>query len=147
MIIRTGDDPFGAYPCRALRGFGVGDRRVAPVPGPPAPAASCEVFPPDGFPPCSRRRPDAPGLRVDARGLGLGAVRGARVPPCERRGARGADGPGLWRRSCGARTVGTADAPPPPPRPRRLPAPSACLLSTRGPKRPTLCRARARPAD
>ena len=37
VITRTGDDPFGEFLHDALRGFGVDDRYVTPVPGLPDP--------------------------------------------------------------------------------------------------------------
>src|SRR5689334_8574751 len=43
LITRTGDDPFGRFIHHALRGFGVDDKFVAPVTGPPTPVTFCEV--------------------------------------------------------------------------------------------------------
>ena len=40
VITRTGDDPFGTYLHEALKGFGVDDRWVTPVPGLPTPRES-----------------------------------------------------------------------------------------------------------
>ncbi|MFF1543969.1 5-dehydro-2-deoxygluconokinase [Streptomyces sp. NPDC058291] len=79
VISRTGDDPFGAYLHEALRGFGVDDRWVTPVPGLPTPVTFCEVFPPDDFPLYFYRQPKAPDLEIDAHELDLDAVREARV--------------------------------------------------------------------
>jgi 5-dehydro-2-deoxygluconokinase len=79
VITRTGDDPFGAYLHEALRGFGVDDRWVTPVPGLPTPLTFCEVFPPDDFPLYFYRRPKAPDLEIDAHELDLDAVRAARM--------------------------------------------------------------------
>ncbi|MES4890293.1 5-dehydro-2-deoxygluconokinase [Streptomyces sp. NPDC096012] len=79
VITRTGDDPFGTYLHEALRGFGVDDRWVTPVPGLPTPVTFCEVFPPDDFPLYFYRQPKAPDLEIDARDLDLGAVRDARI--------------------------------------------------------------------
>ncbi|MFE5404464.1 5-dehydro-2-deoxygluconokinase [Streptomyces sp. NPDC056580] len=79
VITRTGDDPFGTYLHEALRGFGVDDRWVTPVPGLPTPVTFCEVFPPDDFPLYFYRRPKAPDLEIDAAGLDLDAIAGARV--------------------------------------------------------------------
>ncbi|MER5601082.1 5-dehydro-2-deoxygluconokinase [Streptomyces sp. NPDC002265] len=79
VITRTGDDPFGAYLHEALRGFGVDDRWVTPVPGLPTPVTFCEIFPPDDFPLYFYRRPKAPDLEIHARDLDLGAVRDAHV--------------------------------------------------------------------
>ncbi|MFF5309480.1 5-dehydro-2-deoxygluconokinase [Streptomyces massasporeus] len=79
VITRTGDDPFGTYLHEALRGFGVDDRWVTPVPGLPTPVTFCEVFPPDDFPLYFYRRPKAPDLEIDAHELDLDAIRDARV--------------------------------------------------------------------
>ncbi|MEV6181542.1 5-dehydro-2-deoxygluconokinase [Streptomyces sp. NPDC052015] len=79
VITRTGDDPFGAYLHEALRGFGVDDRWVTPVPGLPTPVTFCEVFPPDDFPLYFYRQPKAPDLEIDAHELDLDAVRDARI--------------------------------------------------------------------
>lgn len=79
VITRTGDDPFGAYLHEALRGFGVDDRWVTPVPGLPTPLTFCEVFPPDDFPLYFYRRPKAPDLEIHAHELDLDAVRAARI--------------------------------------------------------------------
>ncbi|MEU0048675.1 5-dehydro-2-deoxygluconokinase [Streptomyces sp. NPDC006184] len=79
VITRTGDDPFGAYLHEALRGFGVDDRWVTPVPGLPTPVTFCEVFPPDDFPLYFYRQPKAPDLEIDAHQLDLDAVRGTRI--------------------------------------------------------------------
>jgi 5-dehydro-2-deoxygluconokinase len=79
VITRTGDDPFGTYLHEALRGFGVDDRWVTPVPGLPTPVTFCEVFPPDDFPLYFYRQPKAPDLEIDAHELDLDAVRDARV--------------------------------------------------------------------
>ncbi|MET8246301.1 5-dehydro-2-deoxygluconokinase [Streptomyces sp. NPDC005202] len=79
VITRTGDDPFGAYLHEALRGFGVDDRWVTPVPGLPTPVTFCEVFPPDDFPLYFYRQPKAPDLEIDVHDLDLDAIRDARV--------------------------------------------------------------------
>ncbi|MEU7056165.1 5-dehydro-2-deoxygluconokinase [Streptomyces sp. NPDC046197] len=79
VITRTGDDPFGAYLHQALRGFGVDDRWVAPVPGLPTPVTFCEVFPPDDFPLYFYRQPKAPDLEIHAGDLDLDAIRDARL--------------------------------------------------------------------
>ncbi|MFG3205408.1 5-dehydro-2-deoxygluconokinase [Streptomyces sp. NPDC048192] len=79
VITRTGDDPFGAYLHEALRGFGVDDRWVTPVPGLPTPVTFCEVFPPDDFPLYFYRQPKAPDLEIDAHELDLDAIRAARI--------------------------------------------------------------------
>lgn len=79
MISRTGADPFGAYLRAELRGFGVDERWVTEVPGPPTPVTFCEIFPPDDFPLYFYRRPKAPDLEVRAEELDLAAVRAARI--------------------------------------------------------------------
>ncbi|MFJ9863351.1 5-dehydro-2-deoxygluconokinase [Streptomyces sp. NPDC101165] len=79
VITRTGDDPFGAYLHEALRGFGVDDRWVTPVPGLPTPVTFCEVFPPDDFPLYFYRQPKAPDLEIDAHDLDLDAIREAGI--------------------------------------------------------------------
>ncbi|UXY27663.1 5-dehydro-2-deoxygluconokinase [Streptomyces sp. HUAS TT20] len=79
VITRTGDDAFGAYLHEALRGFGVDDRWVTPVPGLPTPVTFCEVFPPDDFPLYFYRQPKAPDLEIDAHELDLDAIREAGI--------------------------------------------------------------------
>ncbi|MGW0282164.1 5-dehydro-2-deoxygluconokinase [Streptomyces sp. NPDC003236] len=79
VITRTGDDPFGTYLHEALRGFGVDDRWVTPVPGLATPVTFCEVFPPDHFPLYFYRRPKAPDLEIHAGDLDLDAVAAARI--------------------------------------------------------------------
>jgi 5-dehydro-2-deoxygluconokinase len=79
LISRTGADPFGDYVHRALRDFGVDDRWVAPVAGPPTPVTFCEIFPPDDFPIYFYRYPTAPDLQIRAEELDLDAIRAARV--------------------------------------------------------------------
>ncbi|MFJ6543561.1 5-dehydro-2-deoxygluconokinase [Streptomyces sp. NPDC091385] len=79
VITRTGADPFGDYLHEALRGFGVDDRWVTPVPGLPTPVTFCEVFPPDDFPLYFYRLPKAPDLEIHPGELDLDAIRAARV--------------------------------------------------------------------
>jgi 5-dehydro-2-deoxygluconokinase len=79
LISRTGADPFGEYLHRVLREFGVDDRWVAPVSGPPTPVTFCEIFPPDDFPIYFYRYPTAPDLMIRADELDLAAIRAARV--------------------------------------------------------------------
>ena len=79
VITRTGDDPFGEYLHDALRGFGVDDRFVSPVPKIPTPVTFCEIFPPDDFPLYFYRYPTAPDLQIRADELDLDAVRDADV--------------------------------------------------------------------
>jgi 5-dehydro-2-deoxygluconokinase len=79
LVSRTGEDPFGDYLHRALRDFGVDDRWVAPVSGPPTPVTFCEIFPPDDFPIYFYRYPTAPDLQIRPEELDLAGVRAARV--------------------------------------------------------------------
>ncbi|OLF08860.1 5-dehydro-2-deoxygluconokinase [Actinophytocola xinjiangensis] len=79
LISRTGEDPFGEYLHRALRGFGVDDRYVTGVPGLPTPITFCEIFPPDDFPLYFYRYPRAPDLQIEPGELDLDAVRDARI--------------------------------------------------------------------
>lgn len=79
LITRTGADAFGRYIHRALREFGVDDRFVSPVNGPPTPVTFCEVFPPDDFPLYFYRYPTAPDLLIEPQDLPLEAIRAARV--------------------------------------------------------------------
>src|SRR5262245_21570465 len=79
VITRTGDDPFGAFIHAALRGFGVDDRYVTPVPGLPTPVTFCEIFPPDHFPLYFYRFPKAPDLVIRESELDLDAIRAAGV--------------------------------------------------------------------
>ena len=79
LVTRTGADAFGRYIHRALRGFGVDDRFVAPVDGPPTPVTFCEVFPTDDFPLYFYRYPTAPDLLIEPQDLPLEAIRDARV--------------------------------------------------------------------
>ena len=79
LVTRTGADAFGRSIHQALRGFGVDDRFVTPVDGPPTPVTFCEVFPPDDFPLYFYRYPIAPDLMIEPRDLPLGPIRDARV--------------------------------------------------------------------
>jgi 5-dehydro-2-deoxygluconokinase len=79
LITRTGRDPFGRYIHQALRGFGVDDRYVSAVDGPPTPVTFCEVFPPDDFPLHFYRYPIAPDLIINADELPLDAIATARI--------------------------------------------------------------------
>ncbi|WP_433472990.1 5-dehydro-2-deoxygluconokinase [Spirillospora sp. CA-142024] len=79
VITRTGDDPFGRFIHKALRGYGVDDRFVTPVPGLPTPLAFCEIFPPDDFPLYFYRYPKAPDLEIRPDELDLEAIRAARI--------------------------------------------------------------------
>src|SRR6185312_3012308 len=79
VITRTGDDPFGLYIHDALRGFGVDDRFVTPVPSLPTPVTFCEIFPPDDFPLYFYRFPKAPDLEIYEKELDTDAIREAGV--------------------------------------------------------------------
>jgi len=79
VITRTGADPFGEFLHDALRGFGVDDRFVTPVPHLPTPVTFCEIFPPDDFPLYFYRFPKAPDLEIHPHELDLDAVRDADV--------------------------------------------------------------------
>jgi 5-dehydro-2-deoxygluconokinase len=79
VITRTGDDPFGAYIHDALRGFGVDDRFITPVPSLPTPVTFCEIFPPDDFPLYFYRYPKAPDLEIYENELDLDAIRAADI--------------------------------------------------------------------
>jgi 5-dehydro-2-deoxygluconokinase len=79
VITRTGDDPFGRYIHRALRGFGVDDRFVSAVPDLPTPVTFCEIFPPDHFPLYFYRFPSAPDLQIRVEELDLEAIAAADI--------------------------------------------------------------------
>jgi 5-dehydro-2-deoxygluconokinase len=79
VITRTGDDPFGRFIHKALRGYGVDDRYVTAVPGLPTPVVFCEIFPPDDFPLYFYRYPKAPDLEIRAAELDLDAIGSARI--------------------------------------------------------------------
>lgn len=79
VITRTGDDPFGRFLHRALRGYQVDDRYVTAVPELPTPVTFCEIFPPDDFPLYFYRRPTAPDLQIRASELDLAAIGAAGV--------------------------------------------------------------------
>src|SRR6187402_3020229 len=79
IITRTGADPFGEFLHDALRGFGVDDRYVTPVPGLPTPVTFCEIFPPDDFPLYFYRFPKAPDLEIFSADLDLDAIRSAEI--------------------------------------------------------------------
>ena len=79
VITRTGEDPFGTYIHRALRGFGVDDRFVSAVPGLCTPVTFCEIFPPDDFPLYFYRFPTAPDLQMRAEELDLEAIAAADI--------------------------------------------------------------------
>ncbi len=79
LVTRTGEDPFGRYIHQALQDFGVDDRFVSAVAGPPTPVTFCEVFPPDDFPLYFYRYPTAPDLMLEADQLPLDAIKDAGI--------------------------------------------------------------------
>lgn len=79
VITKVGDDPFGPYVRRALRGFGVDDRWVGTHPTLRTPVVFCEIHPPDDFPLLFYREPAAPDMTIAAGELDLDAIRAARV--------------------------------------------------------------------
>ncbi|HEX2499040.1 MAG TPA: 5-dehydro-2-deoxygluconokinase [Actinomycetes bacterium] len=79
VVTRTGADPFGDYVHAALRGFGVDERWVSPVPGLPTPVTFCAMLPPDDFPLYFYREPKAPDLEIRADELDLPELAAARV--------------------------------------------------------------------
>jgi 5-dehydro-2-deoxygluconokinase len=79
VITRTGDDPFGRFIHRALRGYGVDDQYVTAAPGLPTPVTFCEIFPPDDFPLYFYRWPKAPDLEIYRGELDYDAIRMADV--------------------------------------------------------------------
>jgi 5-dehydro-2-deoxygluconokinase len=79
IVTHTGDDPFGLFIHDALRGFGVDDRYVTPVPELPTPVTFCEIFPPDDFPLYFYRFPKAPDLEIKEEELDLAAIRAAGI--------------------------------------------------------------------
>jgi 5-dehydro-2-deoxygluconokinase len=79
VITRTGADPFGEFVHQALRGYGVDDSLVTPVPGLPTPVTFCEIFPPDNFPLYFYRFPKAPDLEIYEGELDYQAIGAARV--------------------------------------------------------------------
>jgi 5-dehydro-2-deoxygluconokinase len=79
VITRTGDDPFGRFVHKALRGYGVDDRYVTAVPELPTPVTFCEIFPPDNFPIYFYRWPKAPDLEIRSEQLDVDAIRSAGV--------------------------------------------------------------------
>lgn len=79
LVTRTGHDPFGRYIHQALREFGVDDRFVTAVDGPPTPVTFCEVYPPDDFPLYFYRYPIAPDLMIEPAELPREAIADARI--------------------------------------------------------------------
>jgi 5-dehydro-2-deoxygluconokinase len=79
VITRTGDDPFGRFVHKALKGYGVDDRYVTSVPELPTPVTFCEIFPPDDFPIYFYRWPKAPDLEIRGEELDLDAIKSSGV--------------------------------------------------------------------
>lgn len=79
LLTRTGKDAFARYVHKALREFGVDDRFVSEVDGPPTPVTFCEVFPPEDFPLWFYRYPIAPDLLIEPDSLPLRAIGDAKV--------------------------------------------------------------------
>ncbi|WP_052371872.1 5-dehydro-2-deoxygluconokinase [Amycolatopsis taiwanensis] len=79
VVTKTGDDPFGRFIRRALRGYGVDDRFVGTSPHLPTPVTFCEIFPPDDFPLYFYRFPKAPDLDLHPGDLDAEVVRAAKV--------------------------------------------------------------------
>ncbi|WP_408612714.1 5-dehydro-2-deoxygluconokinase [Glycomyces luteolus] len=79
VITKTGDDPFGRFIRKALRGYGVDDRLVGTSADLPTPVTFCEIFPPDDFPLYFYRFPKAPDLDIRPDELDLDAIRAAKV--------------------------------------------------------------------
>jgi 5-dehydro-2-deoxygluconokinase len=79
VITKVGDDGFGTYVRKALRGFGVDDRYVGTDPSLRTPVVFCELFPPDSFPILFYREPTAPDMNITPAELDLGAVRSSRI--------------------------------------------------------------------
>jgi len=79
VITKVGDDPFGPYVRKALRGFGVDDRWVGSHSTLRTPVVFCEIHPPDDFPLLFYREPTAPDMTITVDELDLDAIRAARV--------------------------------------------------------------------
>lgn len=79
VVTKVGDDAFGPYVRRALRGFGVDDRWVGTDPRLRTPITFCELHPPDHFPLLFYREPSAPDLQLTVDDLDLDAIRAARI--------------------------------------------------------------------
>lgn len=79
LVTGVGEDPFGRFARRELRGFGVDDQYVVVVPELHTPVTFCEIFPPDDFPLWFYRSPSAPDLRITPEDVDIDAVRSARL--------------------------------------------------------------------
>lgn len=78
-ITKVGDDPFGPYVRRAMKGFGVDTRWVGTDPDLRTPVVFCEIHPPDSFPLLFYREPKAPDMNIALEELDLDAIRRARL--------------------------------------------------------------------
>ena len=79
VITRVGNDPFGRYLRRTLKGYDVSDVFVREVDHLPTPVTFCEIFPPDDFPLYFYREPKAPDLEIYTEELDLDAIRSADI--------------------------------------------------------------------
>jgi 5-dehydro-2-deoxygluconokinase len=79
LVSRTGNDVFGRFLVSELGRLGVDSRFVTTVPELPTPITFCEIHPPDHFPITFYRYPKAPDMEIDAAGLDLSAIAGARI--------------------------------------------------------------------
>lgn len=79
VITRVGDDPFGRYLRRALKGYDVSDAFVREVEHLPTPITFCEIFPPDDFPLYFYREPKAPDLEIYTSELDMEAIGSADI--------------------------------------------------------------------
>lgn len=79
LISRTGEDSFGRFVHKSLRGFGVDDSHVTSVSRLPTPVTFCEIFPPDNFPLYFYRYPVAPDLMIRVEDLPFEEIAGAGV--------------------------------------------------------------------
>ena len=79
VITKVGDDPFGPYVRRALRGFGVDDRFVWTHPTLRTPVVFAELDPPESPSILFYREPKAPDIELSEDELDLDAIRSAHV--------------------------------------------------------------------
>lgn len=79
VITKVGDDGFGVYVRKALRGFDVDDRFVGTDPALRTPIVFCEIFPPDNFPLLFYREPKAPDMNLSLDELDLAEIGAASI--------------------------------------------------------------------
>lgn len=79
VLTGVGDDPFGRFVRRAMRGYGIDDSHVVVVPDLHTPVTFCEIFPPDDFPLWFYRAPSAPDLQLRPQDMPLDVLRDARL--------------------------------------------------------------------